>query len=473
MSDSVETYIDQNRESFQNDLCDLLRIASVSTDSQFKSEVHRAGNWLVDRLASIGFNSELIETSGHPIVYAESPPVPDAPTVLVYGHYDVQPPDPLDQWKTPPFEPDIRDGQVFARGATDDKGQMLTHVFSTQAWAETNNPLPLQIKFLIEGEEECGSKGLWEFLDGKLDGKFDNGSISALEKIKCDVAVISDCAMYGPDIPAITYGLKGISYFELRLQGPDQDLHSGAFGGAVTNPANALTQMLAKLIDENGRVQIPGFYDDVIPITDQERQQFADLNFDEQQFKDSIGVDEVTGEQGYTTLERRWARPTFDINGLWSGYQGEGAKTVLPATAAAKFSFRLVADQDPQKILQSLREYLAQICPAGIKLELIDMHGAPGVTIPLDSPFMMAAGNAIEKGFGKRPVFVRTGGSIPVVTAFSERLGVDTLLLGWGQDDDNMHSPNEKFSLADFHRGIKASSFLWSELAKVPVAVNA
>ncbi len=462
----LETYIEQNKQKFEDDLCELLRIPSVSTDSQFADDVHRAATWIVERLKVNGFETKLIETCGHPIVYAETPPVEGAPTVLVYGHYDVQPPDPLDQWTTPPFEPEVRDGNLYARGATDDKGQVLTHIFSAEAWKQTHDSFPVQIKFLIEGEEECGSKGLWEFLDGKYD---DAVGREVSDLIDCDVVVISDGSMYGPGQPAITYGLKGISYFELRLKGPSQDLHSGAFGGSVTNPANALTQILAKLIDENGRVQIPGFYDDVIDISDQERKQFADLNFDDQEYMNSIGVDGLTGEEGYTTLERRWARPTFDINGLWSGYQGEGAKTVLPAEAGAKFSCRLVANQDPKTIFDSLEKFIEQNCPSGIKFELVDMHGARGVTVPLDSPFMEAAANAIEKGFGTRPCFIRTGGSIPVVTAFTEKLGVDTLLLGWGQDDDNMHSPNEKFSLSDFQRGIAASAQLWAELGQLNV----
>ena len=462
----LETYIEQNKQSFENDLCELLRIPSVSTDSAFKNDVQQAGNWIADRLKSIGFETELIDTVGHPIVFAQSPPVENAPTVLVYGHYDVQPPDPLDEWETPPFEPSVRDGNLFARGATDDKGQVLTHIFSAQAWKETSEHLPVQIKFLIEGEEECGSKGLWEFLAGKYDQP---GQPTAMEKIQCDVVVISDGSMYGPDRPAITYGLKGISYFELRLQGPNQDLHSGAFGGSVTNPANALTQMLAQLIDENGRVQIPGFYDNVLEMTSAEREQFASLGFDDQEYMDQIGVDALSGEEGFTTLERRWSRPTFDINGLWSGYQDEGAKTVLPAKAGAKFSCRLVANQDPEKIANSLEAFLNDICPRGIEMELVRMHGARGVTIDLDSPYMAAAAEAIERGFGTKPCFIRTGGSIPVVTAFSEKLGVDTLLLGWGQDDDNMHSPNEKFSLSDFHRGIKASAHLWAELAEIRV----
>ena len=451
----IEEYLQSNREKFEEDLSELLRIPSVSTDSKYARSVRRAAQWMEEQFAAMGLQVDLIETSGHPIVYAESPPVEGAPVALVYGHYDVQPPDPLAEWVSPPFEPEIRDGNIYARGATDDKGQMLTHVKSVQAWMETEGKLPLQVKYVIEGEEEVGSENLYEVLK------------ESAEKFACDVVVISDTSQFAPGQPAITYGLKGIAYFELRLTGPKQDLHSGTFGGAVTNPANALAKMLSALVDDKGRVQIPGFYDDVQKLSDRERGQFSSLPFSEQAFMNQIGVDAVSGEEGYTTLERRWARPTYDVNGIWGGYQGEGAKTVLPARAGAKFSFRLVPEQDPKKVAESLRAMLEEICPAGIKMELIEMHGAPGVVVPLDSPFVSAAARAIEKGFGRSPVFIREGGSIPVVTAFRDSLNADTLLLGWGQNDDNTHSPNEKFSLADFHRGIKASAYLWQELAQI------
>ncbi|MCH2125148.1 MAG: dipeptidase [Pirellulaceae bacterium] len=452
---NFNSYLEEHRQRFEDDLCELLRIPSVSTDSQYKHEVRQAGEWVANQFRKLQFETELIETAGHPIVYAESPPVEGAPTVLVYGHYDVQPPDPLDEWISPPFEPTCRDGNIYARGATDDKGQMLTHIKSAQAWIETTGKLPLQVKYLIEGEEESGSENLGPFLE------------IAQERLACDVVVISDCSQFAPGQPAITYGLKGIAYYELRLTGPKQDLHSGSFGGAVSNPINALSRMLAALIDENNRVTIPGFYDDIEPLSDRERQQFAALPFSEQEFKNQIGVEDLSGEIGYTTLERRWARPTYDINGIWGGYQGEGGKTVLPARAGAKFSFRLAPGQVPEQISSALESMLTELCPPGISMELEDMHGAPGIVVSLDSPFMSAAATAIEHGFGRPPVFIREGGTIPVVTEFTEKLGADALLLGWGLDDDNTHSPNEKFCLADFHRGIKASTHLWQELSKI------
>ncbi len=445
----IDDYLDRNRDRQVEELKELLRIPSVSADSAHRDDVRRAAEWVAGQFRRMKLPVEVIPTAEHPIVFAESPAVPGAPVVLIYGHYDVQPPDPLSEWQSPPFEPTIRDGNIYARGATDDKGQMLTHLKSTEAWIETAGKLPLQLKFLIEGEEEVGSANLESFIRENK------------QRLKCDVVVISDTSQFGPGQPAITYGLRGIAYYELRLTGPKQDLHSGTFGGAVANPANALVTMLAALVNERGQIQVPGFYDDVEPLTPRERAEFAKLPFDEAEFMRKLAVEGLRGEEGYTTLERRWARPTCDINGMWSGYQGEGAKTVLPARAGAKFSFRLVPHQDPKKLSAALEKWLRERCPAGIKLELIDFHGAPGVVVPLESPYVTAASAAITEGFGKQPVFMREGGSIPVVGTFHDLLGVDTLLLGWGQDDDNTHSPNEKFSVADFHRGIKASAHLW------------
>lgn len=449
-------YLSANAGRFEQELMDLLRIPSVSADSKFHPDCRRAADWVANQFRGLGLKTETIETVGQPIVYAESPPVPGKPVALVYGHYDVQPPDPLHEWHSPPFEPTVRNGNLYARGATDDKGQMFTHLKSVEGWLKTKGLLPLQVKFLIEGEEESGSVGLDEFLLRP----------GTKEKLACDVVVISDTSQFAPGVPAITYGLRGIVAFELRLTGPKQDLHSGTFGGAVTNPINTLCAMIAALKDKDGRVQIPGFYDDVVPLTDMERQQFKALPFDERKFSEQIGVKGLTGEAGFTTLERRWARPTCDVNGIGGGYQGEGGKTIIPAKCFAKFTCRLVPKQDPAKIVKSLEKFLRDRCPPGIEMELTGGHGAPGVVVPLDSPYMQAAARAIETGFGKKPVFMREGGSIPIVRTFSDLLDADVLLLGWGLDDDNTHSPNEKFSLADFHRGIKSSAALWEELAK-------
>lgn len=453
--DPVSRYIATHRSAFESDLAELLRIASVSADSRQNGETRRAAEWVAAQFKSLGLATELIQTTGHPLVYAESPPVPGKPVALVYGHYDVQPPEPLEEWTTPPFEPTIRDGRIYARGATDDKGQMLTHVKSAEAWIKSVGKLPIQLKFLIEGEEEVGSANLAPFVKRHRD------------KLACDAVVISDCSQFAPGVPAITYGLRGIAYYELRLRGPKQDLHSGSFGGAVTNPAAALVAMLAALKDSGGRIQLPGFYEDVQPITDRERAEFRALPLTEEEFMQSVGVSGTFGETGFTALERRWARPTCDINGLTSGYQGEGAKTVLPAKASAKFSFRLVPNQDPAKIAVALRKFFEDRVPPGIQMELVDHHGAPGVVVSLDSPYMRAAASAIESAFGRAPVFIREGGSIPIVNTFTSELGADVLLLGWGQNDDNTHSPNERFCLDDYHRGTLASACLWQELAKL------
>ena len=452
---TIDQYLEAHADQFEQELCELLRIPSLSADPGRREEMARAADWLAQRFLQLGFSTETVQTSGNPLVLAQSPAVPGAPTVLVYGHYDVQPVEPLEKWLSPPFEPTRWDGALRARGASDDKGQMLTHLLSARAWMQVEGSLPLNLKYLIEGEEEVGSEALEAYIHQNP------------QRLACDCVVISDGAQFAPGQPAICYALRGIAYYELRLTGPNRDLHSGSFGGSITNPANALTQMLAGLVDSEGRIQIPGFYDDVVPLTDREIQQFAELAFDEGPYFRQVGVRAATGEAGYTTLQRRWARPTFDVSGLWSGYQGEGAKTVLPAKAGAKFSFRLVPNQEPKKVTVGLKRRLAELCPPGIEMELIDFHAGPGVLIPLESPYIQAAARAIEHAFGRRPVYTREGGSIPIVTTFSKALEVDTLLLGWGQDDDNTHSPNERFLMADFHRGIKASARLWKELAAI------
>jgi len=454
---SIDEYLAKEAQRFERELCQFLRIESVSTDPDRRAEIDRATEWLAEWFHRVDFTAQIVPTSGNPLVLAESPTVEGAPTVLVYGHYDVQPPDPLDQWVSPPFTPTRRDGNLYARGAVDNKGQILTHLFGAEAWMAVEGKLPVNLKYVIEGEEEVGSPNLEEYIPEHA------------EQLACDCFVVSDGAQFGPGQPAITYGLRGIVYFELRLVGPNRDLHSGSFGGSVTNPANALARMLAALVDERGKVQIPGFYDDVVSISERERSQFAMLPFDERQYWARLGVSGAEGEAGYTTLERRWARPTYDVCGLRSGYQAPGAKTILPADASAKISFRLVPNQDPEKITEALRTMLAELRPAGIQMELTATAGSPGVLVPLDSPYIEAAARAIEHAFGRSPVFTREGGSIPVVATLHNTLKADALLLGWGQEDDNTHSPNEKFSLADFHRGIKASARLWQELSKVQI----
>jgi succinyl-diaminopimelate desuccinylase len=451
--DDIHAYLSANTGQFEDDLAALLRIPSVGADPARHGDVRRAADWVAAQFRDMGVKTELIETTGQPLVYAETPKVPGQPTVLVYGHYDVQPVEPLDQWISPPFEPTKRGGNLYARGATDDKGQMLTHLLSTRAWLNTRGKLPVQLKFAIEGEEEVGSQGIYDYL----------AKPEAKEKLKADICVISDTSQFAAGQPAITYGLRGGLWFEIVARGPKQDLHSGTFGGAVANPINALCKLLALLIDDRCRVQVPGFYDDVSPLSETERKQLAALGFSDEKFKQQLGVKQLAGEEGFSTLERRWARPTYDVLAIWGGERVP--KSAIQASATARASFRLVPKQDPQKIGAALKSFLLSRCPPGIELELTVSHGSPGVVVPLESPYVAAASRAIEKGFGTKPVFIREGGSIPIVTKFREQLGIDTLLLGWGLDDDNTHSPNEKFCLADFHRGIKSSANLWQELA--------
>ena len=450
----VEQFLSDNADRFVEELKGFLRIQSVSADPKLESEMRKGAEFVRDQLTAAGLDCEIIETKGHPIVYGSWLQADGAPTALVYGHYDVQPPDPLDEWVTPPFEPNSRDGCIYARGATDDKGQLFTHIKAIEAWTKTAGRLPVNVKFVIEGEEEVGSDNLDRFLA-------DNR-----ERVACDVAVISDTSQYAADIPAVTYGLRGILACEVTVRGPSQDLHSGVFGGAVANPANTLARMIGALHDDNGRVQIPGFYDDVAPLSDVERQQFADLPFDEAIFLKELGVHAAWGEQGYTTTERRWARPTCDVNGIVSGYTGKGPKTIVPAWASAKISCRLVPHQDPKRLSRSLRKYLQSLCLPGLAMEFVDHHGCEALVFDCNSPYMAAARTAIEAAFGVLPVMIREGGSIPVVATFRDLLGVDTLLLGWGRNTDNLHSPNEHLHLADFHRGTHASARLWQELAK-------
>lgn len=450
----VINYLTEHQDEAVEQLKQLLRIASVSADSAFEPEMAKAAEFVHATLASAGLDAEIIPTPGFPIVYGEWLQAPDAPTVLIYGHYDVQPPDPVDLWTTPPFEPDVRDGCIWARGATDDKGQFWTHVLSVAAWLKVNGSLPVNVKFVIEGEEEVGSNNLDAFLEANK------------QKLACDVAVISDTSQYAPGMPAITYGLRGILACEVTLTGPNRDLHSGTFGGSVLNPVNALARLVSRLHDDEGRIQIPGFYDEVVELSDKERAEFAQLPFNEADYMADLGVAATWGETGFSTVERRWARPTCDVNGMFGGYTGEGPKTIVPSTATAKITCRLVPDQDPAALTESLKQFLEANLPAGVRMEFSTAHGGQPSMADSTSPIMSSAKRAIESAFGKAPVLIREGGSIPVVASLAQLLGVDTLLLGWGQNSDNLHSPNEHFALDGFHNGTLASAYLWNELAK-------
>jgi acetylornithine deacetylase/succinyl-diaminopimelate desuccinylase-like protein len=451
--DQLDQHLTANANQFVDELSAFLRIPSVSADSRHKGDVRKAADFVIGQMRAAGLTADLVETAGHPICYGYWLHAAGAPTVLVYGHYDVQPPDPLDKWTTPPFEPTLRDGCVFARGATDDKGQVFTHLKSIEAWMKTAGALPVNVKFIIEGEEEVGSGNLDLFLNQNK------------SRLAADVAVISDTSQFAPDMPAITYGLRGIMACEVTLRGPVQDRHSGVFGGAIVNPVNALAKLIAGLHDDQGRILVPGFYDDIPALPADERKRLAGLPFDEAQFLRELGMDAVWGEAGYTTLERRWARPTCDVNGITGGYQGEGPKTIIPAWARAKITCRLVPNQDPEKIAAALESRLRSLCLPGAKLEFKNWHGCPAFVFDPTSRYMAAAAKAITSAFGVAPVLIREGGSIPVVASFRRLLGLGTLLLGWGQDTDNLHGPNEHFRLADFHCGTRASAHLWHELS--------
>ena len=453
--DAVSRRLADHQSAHLDDLCQWLRIGSVSSDPTARDEMDRAAAWVEAKFHAAGMATKRIATAGFDLVYAETPPVPDAPVVLVYGHYDVQPPEPLEKWVTPPFEPTVREGDLYARGATDDKGQVLTHIQSVTEWLASGTALPLQVKFLVEGEEEVGSESLEDNLE------------ELAETLACDCVVISDSSQYGEGQPAITYGLRGILAMEIRVDGPSQDLHSGSFGGALMNPAIALCHLLSSLVDSDGRIAVPGFYDDVALPADQEADLIGSLPGDDQTMARQLGVPSLFGESGFSTNLRRWARPSFDINGLTSGHQGEGGKTIIPSFAVAKFTFRLVPDQDPDRIAAAVRKHLESRLPPGVRLTLDVGHGAPGMVTSIDSPFVDAAKAAIEDAFGVAPVMIREGGSIPIVARFQAALDADCLLLGWGQNDDGAHSPNEKFSVADYHRGIRASAALWQQLGRL------
>lgn len=453
---SVTEYLQKNADRFVEELKEFLRIPTVSADPACKPHLQRGAEFVHRQFTNLDFHCEIVRTAGHPIVYAEYLKSPGAPTVLVYGHYDVQPADPLELWTSPPFEPTLRDGCLFARGATDDKGQVFTHFKSAEAWLRTVGKLPVNLKYVIEGEEEVGSRNLEDFLAAHKD------------KLQADVAVVSDTSQYGPNQPAITYGLRGILAVEITVTGPKKDLHSGVFGGSVANPATGLAKLIASLHDDQGRIRIPGFYDDVDALSDEERRQFSDLGFDEKAYKAEIGVAELYGEAGFSTNERRWARPTCEVNGLFSGYTGEGPKTIVPSKATVKITCRLVPHQNPEKLTLALRDYLKSQCPPALSFEFKSYHGCPAFVFDPNSPYIEAARQAIREAWDVDQVcLIREGGSIPVVQTFKDVLGLDTLLLGWGQNTDNLHSPNEHFSVADFHKGIKASAGLWQKLAEM------
>lgn len=459
--DKIKSYIDENKDRFLNELFSLLQIPSVSADSKFDNDVKAAAFFFQNALKDVGCdNVELIETDGFPVVYGEIIINPEAPTVLVYGHYDVQPADPIDLWKTPPFKPVIKntpkhpEGAIFARGASDDKGQAFMHIKAVEYLLKSKN-LDCNVKFMIEGEEEIGSVNLYKFVK---DHK---------EKLKNDVIIISDTGMIANDIPSITTGLRGLSYVEVEVTGPNRDLHSGLYGGAVANPINILTKMISQLHDENNRITIPGFYDDVEILSEQESKLIKDIPFDHKAYTTSIGINYTYGELGYSTLERASIRPTLDVNGIWGGYIGEGAKTVIPSKAFAKISMRLVPNQDWQEITGLFKNYFESIAPEGVVVKVTPHHGGQGYVTPINTVAYQAASLAYQSSFGKIPIPQRSGGSIPIVPLFEEVLGSKTLLMGFGLDSDAIHSPNEHFGVWNFCKGIETIIHFYSNYNKL------
>ena len=450
--------LEQDHNHAVSRLCDLLKIPSISTDPAYQQHINAAAKWVADHITESGLNAEVCPTKGHPVVLAQTidddVENPDAPRVLFYGHYDVQPPDPLEKWTTGPFEPTVRDGVLYARGASDDKGQVMCFLEALRAYKRTGRKLPCHVTVMIEGEEECGSVGLPGFLEERQ------------EQLQADIVVVSDTTMWDADTPAITYALRGLVYFDVKLHGPSRDLHSGVYGGTLANPATILPRVLARLLDENNRITIPGFYDDVAPLEDEERQRWAKLHFKDEDFLGPVGATSH-GEAGYATLERRWARPSCDVNGLYGGYMGEGAKTVIPSFAGAKVSFRIPANMDPVKTAKQFIDWIESQDVGGCRWQITQHGKAYPVAVSIDSPYIAAAGRAIEQAQGKPPVLVRDGATIPIIADFKQRLGLDTLLIGFGLNDDNIHSPNERFALDRFKLGCKTHALLLEQVAKV------
>jgi len=439
----IDSYIETHKDRFLSELLELLRIPSVSADPAYKGDVARCAEAVKQRMVEAGLDKvEVCPTKGHPIVYGEKIVDPTKPTVLVYGHYDVQPPDPLELWHSGPFDPVIQDGLIYARGSADDKGQFYMHVKAIEAMMKTNG-LPCNVKVMIEGEEEVGSDNLGLFVAANK------------ERLKADVVLISDTAMIANDCPSINTGLRGLSYVEVEVTGPNRDLHSGVYGGAVANPINALCEMIASLHDSDRRVTIPGFYDAVQELSSAERKALAEAPFDEEEYKKDLGVDAVRGEKGYTSEERSSIRPTLDVNGIWGGYIGEGAKTVLPSKAFAKLSMRLVPNQKSDAITKLFKDHFEKIAPPGVKVVVRPHHGGEAAVTPIDSPAYLAASKAMEETFGKKPIPTRGGGSIPIVALFEQELGLKTVLFGFGLDSDNIHSPNEKYGVFNYFQGIR------------------
>ena len=449
----AQRFIDANLGRFRAELYEFLRIPSVSAKPEHAEDTRRAAEWLSDKLSAAGLESEVVDTPGHPIVLAEWRGAEGAPTVLVYGHYDVQPPEPLDEWSSPPFEPTERDGRIYARGSADDKGQLYMHVKALEAHLATSGSLPVNVVVLAEGEEEVGSQNLVPFIEAHA------------ERLACDHVLISDTEMFAEGLPSLLFSLRGLAYFEVQVQGARSDLHSGNYGGSVTNPGNALAKIIASLHDEDGRIAVPGFYDDVVDWDAETRAQIAALPWDDVAYREELRVSELTGEKGYGTLERLWIRPTCDVNGILCGYTGEGAKTVLPNRAMAKVSFRLVPDQTPARVKELFAAHVKRVTPPGVTVEIRELHGGRPWKARIEGKGFEAAGAALEEAFGRHPVLMGGGGSIPIVVDFEEKLHATALLVGFSLPGCNLHAPDEWLPIDNFEKGIGALARLYEKLS--------
>lgn len=452
----IINYIKSNKNNYIEELKDFLRIPSISALAENKEDMKKAAQFAADKLKQAGIgNVKIFPTEGHPIVFGEWLGAPGKPTILVYGHYDVQPVDPIELWDNPPFEPVVKGNKIYGRGTTDDKGQLYVHIKSVEAFFKVHGSLPLNVKFILEGEEEIGSENLEIFIN-------QNKNL-----LKCDTVLVSDTSLYEPGLPTLTYALRGLAFFEIEVTGPNKDLHSGSFGGAVANPVNILAEIIAKLHDKKNKVAIPGFYDDVTKLSKKERDNFKLLKFDEKSFKKEIGIPDFHGEEGFTTLERIWARPTLDCNGIFGGFTGTGAKTIIPAKATAKISMRLVASQNAGKIGKLFAKFVKEIAPKSVKVKVTEMQGGAPFMTPITDKAIVAASNAMAKAFGKKTVYIRDGGSIPVITTFAQKLNAPIVLMGIGLETENLHSPNEHFNLDHFELGILSSALFIDEYSKI------
>jgi acetylornithine deacetylase/succinyl-diaminopimelate desuccinylase-like protein len=457
--DKLQSYLKEHEQQHFNQMVECLSIESVSADPKYEPQIRRCAEWLVKKLAAAGFeHSGLQETGGFPAVYADWLHAGEGkPTLMVYGHYDVQPVDPIEKWETPPFTPTVKDGYLYGRGTSDDKSQLLTHLFALESILKVDGKLPINVKIFLEGEEEGGTGSTHKFVEEHQ------------KLLACDAVALSDTSWPSPELPTMIYALRGIAYFQVKVTGPNRDLHSGMYGGKVQNTLNAMARIVAKLHDDDGRIAVPGIYDDVLPLSDVEKKEFAKVSEPDGELMKDLGVGALWGEKGYTATERNWARPALDVNGIWGGYMAEGGKTVIASEGGFKVSIRLVANQKLERVHKQLADYIQKICPQGCKAEVKLLHGGEPVMVPIDNAFIACAEKAVEKAFGKKPVLVREGASVPITATFLSALKAPSIMMGFGLHNDNIHSPNERFKLDHFYKGIEACAHFYREAASVKI----